>query len=69
MFAFLQHETLQAREASDERAGASGAGRGFEACGVTRRPSPACSPPCHTRHCRHARRQMKVPAPAARARV
>ena len=63
MFAILQHETSQAREASDDRAGASGAGRGFEACGITRRPSPACWLPCHTRHRRHARRQMKEPAP------
>eukprot|EP00964_Phaeocystis_antarctica_P069593 scaffold42307_cov38-Phaeocystis_antarctica.AAC.1 len=62
MLAFLQHETLQAREASDDRAGASGAGRGFEACGVTWRSSPACSHPCNTRHRRHARRQMNEPA-------
>eukprot|EP00964_Phaeocystis_antarctica_P153905 scaffold122350_cov39-Phaeocystis_antarctica.AAC.1 len=62
MFASLQHETPQAREASDERAGASGAGRGFEACGVTRRSSPACSRSCNTRHRRHARRQMNEPA-------
>eukprot|EP00964_Phaeocystis_antarctica_P029873 scaffold16842_cov42-Phaeocystis_antarctica.AAC.1 len=63
MLAILQHETSQVREASDERAGASGAGRGFEACGVTGRPSPACSRSCNTRHCRHARRQMNEPAP------
>eukprot|EP00964_Phaeocystis_antarctica_P053773 scaffold31587_cov51-Phaeocystis_antarctica.AAC.2 len=44
MFALLQHETYQAREASDERAGASGAGRGFEVCGGTGRSSAACRP-------------------------
>eukprot|EP00964_Phaeocystis_antarctica_P053777 scaffold31588_cov64-Phaeocystis_antarctica.AAC.4 len=63
MFALLQHEASQAREASDGRAGASGAGRGFEACGVTGRSSPACSLPCNTRHRRHARRQMKERTP------
>ena len=57
MFAFLQHKTSQAREASDEGAYASGAGRGFEACGVTGLPSSACSHPCNTRHRTHARRQ------------
>ena len=64
MFAQLQQKTSQARKASDEGAGASAAGRGFEACGVTRRPSAACSLHCNTRHCRHVRRQMKGPAPA-----
>eukprot|EP00964_Phaeocystis_antarctica_P069594 scaffold42308_cov63-Phaeocystis_antarctica.AAC.1 len=60
MFALLQHETSQGREASDE--GASGAGRRFEACGVTRSSSPACSHSCNTRHRRRARRQMIKPA-------
>eukprot|EP00964_Phaeocystis_antarctica_P018387 scaffold10159_cov63-Phaeocystis_antarctica.AAC.3 len=55
MFVFLQHEASQARGASDARGGASGAGRGFEACGVTRRSSPAFLPYCNTRHRRHAR--------------
>ena len=63
MSASLQHETSQAHEASDERAGASGAGHGFEAGGVTRRSSPACSPACNTRHRRHTRRQMNELAP------
>ena len=63
MFAHLQHEASQARKASDEGAGASGAGRRFEACGVTGRPSAACSRPCNTRHRRHARRQIKERAP------
>eukprot|EP00964_Phaeocystis_antarctica_P018385 scaffold10159_cov63-Phaeocystis_antarctica.AAC.1 len=63
MFAFLQHETSQARGASDERAGASGAGRGSEASGVTWRPSAACSRSCNTRHRTHASRQMEGPAP------
>ena len=56
-------DTAEAREASDERAGTSGGGRGFEACGVTGRSSAACSHPCHTRHRRHARRQMIEPVP------
>ena len=63
MFASLQHETSQAHEASDERAGASGARRRFEACRLTWRSSAACSLPCNTRHRRHARRQMKDLAP------
>ena len=58
----LQHETSHTRKASDERAGASGAGRGFEACGVTRPSSPACTRTYSTRHRRHARRQMNEPA-------
>ena len=70
IFAYLQHETSQAREASDESAGASGAGRGFEACGVTGRPSPACSRTCNTRHRRHASASDKrAAASGARARV
>ena len=61
MSAILQHEIPC--EASDKRAGASGAWRGFKACGVTWRSSPASSRTCNTRHRRHARRQMKAPAP------
>ena len=48
----------------NETSPVSGEGRGFEACGVTGRPSPACWLACNTRHRRHTRRQMKGPAPA-----
>ena len=68
MFANLHHETLQARELSGEAGGASGAGHGFKACGVTWRAFPACSLACNTRHRRHTRRQMIEPAPAGAGR-
>ena len=68
MFAFLQHETSQAREGV-EGAGASGAGRGFEGRRLTRRSCAASPPSCNTRHHTHAGRQPLEPAPACEAQV